>query len=149
MELLIVICNLVQFPLVLITIVWLTGIIIAIATTEGWVLSLGKKPNEPKRDKNEKADSFHWKYREYHEEMKKWNAKIVWHRYIIGWVVFLFVTTASFFPSALISARVQMIKLEITDPGIRQEVYSDIDRIFKKLEKKYLGSSSSEEKKSS
>lgn len=69
--------------------------------------------------------------------------KIAGKRLWVTAMLLLPLTCASFVPQALISSRVQMIKLEITDPGVRKQVYENVDRIFGKLEEKYLGTDNS------
>jgi hypothetical protein len=65
-------------------------------------------------------------------------------------VISILATSASFVPEYRLDARIQLLKLEITSPEVRKEVYENIERVFKKLEDKYLGEESQkkeEEKK--
>jgi len=64
-------------------------------------------------------------------------------------VLFGIVGSISTFPYAIIESRIQLVKLEITDEAVRQEVYQGFQRVLDKVEKRFLGpdSVSSEETK--
>ncbi len=55
------------------------------------------------------------------------------------WAMLCLTASLCWLPQSLIQARIQMIKLEITDEGTRERIYENIDRVFERIEEKYLG----------
>lgn len=80
---------------------------------------------------------FLWVFADIEDEKemaKKWTRIIV-----IFFLSSLPLAVLSYLPQAVIKGRIDMIKYEITSPEVRKAVYEDLDRLFEKLEDKYLG----------
>lgn len=57
---------------------------------------------------------------------------------LIAFVPLFILSTLGYVPDSMVRARLQMVKLEVTSPEIREEVYRKINDVFVKLEQKYL-----------